>query len=165
MVFRDCAPKVVPVTSPRSSGPVTGGLTTVTEDATSAATSPARRMAYGLLAAYRPAAPLVVANLTRLAFAEIMCKALSKFLGRQVIIAPEGQYVPASPLEAAELFSTHRDRLAPEVQRRIEDSLREARKQAAEADRASLALEREIRGLIVNALADLGEPLSETEIN
>ncbi len=106
------------------------------------------------------------ANLTRLDFVEIMCKVLSKFLGRPVIIATEGQYVPASPLEgAAELLSTHRDKLAPEVQRRLEDSLREARKQAAEADRASIALEREIRDPIVNALADLGETLSEAEIN
>ncbi len=106
------------------------------------------------------------AHLTRVAFVEIMCKVLSNFLGLPVMIAAEGQNAWASPLtRTADLYDAYRDKLDPEVQTRIEEALREARKLAAQADRRCIAFEQEIKDVIVKALAVRGETLAETEIN
>ncbi len=106
------------------------------------------------------------ARLTRLAFVEIMCKVLSRFIGRPVVIAAEGSYAPATPLVRAEaLLYRHRDELDPETHARLEKKLSIARKLAVDADRLCVAFEREIKEVIVAALAGRGETLADSEIN
>ncbi len=106
-----------------------------------------------LLMAEQEASLVKRANLSRMAFVEIMCKVLSKFLGRRVIIAPQGQFLSASPLaRAADVYSLHQEKLDPEVRERIEAKLHQGRLLDTATDQTCSLFEKEIRLLIKEAL-------------
>ncbi len=87
------------------------------------------------------------------AFVEIMCKVLSKLLGRPVITAPLGRYLPSSPLaRTAELFARCEHRLTPELRARITAKLNNGRMLEAAADQIASDYEADIRELIEQAL-------------
>ncbi len=93
------------------------------------------------------------ANLSTEAFVVIMCKVLSKLLGRPVIIAPPGRYLPSSPLaRAAEMFKKCESRLSLELRHRIISKLNNGQMLEAAADQIASDYETDIRELIEQAL-------------
>ncbi len=89
------------------------------------------------------------ANLSREAFVQIMCKVLSKFLGRPVTIAPKGRYLPSSPLARdAALFVFFEDRLPPGLKARIRTKLNNARIMEAAVDETASQCEMEVHDLV-----------------
>ncbi len=94
------------------------------------------------------------AKVSRHVFVEIMCKSLTKFLGRPVIIAPTGRaFMAASPLaRIADYYSSHEEELPQELKERIEAKLRLGRLLDSAADQACSQFEIEIRALIQDAL-------------
>ena len=96
------------------------------------------------------------ANLSKEAFVLIMCKVLTKFLGRPVIVAPKGRYLPAPPLaRAAELYALYEHQLEPELRERITAILHQGRLLDALADQTASLFEKEIRQLIADAVGPL----------
>ena len=93
------------------------------------------------------------ANLSQDAFGEIMCKELTKLLGRRVRISPEGEFLPATPLmRAADLYSLYRRQLDRGAREKIEAKLHQGRMLEAVADQTCCLFEREIRELVEDAL-------------
>ncbi len=106
-----------------------------------------------LLNAEDEAALVKAANLSKEAFVEIVCKALTKFLGRRVMSSPKSGYRPSSPLvRADDLYLLCHDRLPADVRETIEAKLRQGKLMDAAADEAAALFETEIRQLIEAAL-------------
>lgn len=101
------------------------------------------------------------AQLTRLAFGEIMCQVLTPFVGRRFIMAPAEEYIPSLPLyRAARLYSRHRDQLDPDAQEMINEMLGHGRMLDAATERTCSSLEKQITRLIEQALAANEKDLS-----
>ena len=105
------------------------------------------------------------AKLTRPAFGEIMCEALTPFVGRRILMAPSDHFIPSRPLSRAlKLYSLHQDKLKPEVQQIIDEMLNEGRSIDAGAERTCRLFEKEIVRLINEAREARGEdPSSDDE--
>ncbi len=89
------------------------------------------------------------ANLSKEAFVEIMCIVLSKFLGRPVIIAPKGRYMPSSPLaRAAALYSFYEERLPPALKVRVRSKLNACQMLETAADEVANQCEMDVLELI-----------------
>ena len=98
------------------------------------------------------------ANLTRLAFVEIMCKVLSQLVDREVIMAPRGDYLPVMPLaRAAKLYRKHYYTLDPRQRSIIEEKLHQGRVLDAVTEQTCNLFEIEIQREIEKALASEGE--------
>ncbi len=93
------------------------------------------------------------ANLSKEAFVEIMCRVLSKFLGRPVVISPRDRYLPCSPLaRAAAVFRVFEDQLEPQLRHRITTKLNNGRMLEAAVDEAASLCEMEVMELIEGAV-------------
>ena len=105
------------------------------------------------------------AKLTRSAFGEIMCEALTPFVGQRIMMAPSDQFVPSQPLaRALRLYSLHQHKLKPEVEQIIDEMLCEGRTIDVGAERTCRVFEKEIVRLINEAREARGEdPSSDDE--
>ena len=91
---------------------------------------------------------------TKLVFAEIACKALSRLTGRRVMVAPEDQvsYLPTVPLvKAAERYREGFAKLSPEQRKRLERKLRQARTLDSVIDQIMSDIDEEIESEIAEA--------------
>ncbi len=90
-----------------------------------------------------------LAKLSRHAFVQIMCDELSDFLDQAVIIAPDGQFLPAPPLSrATKEFAAEKQELDPELQRIIETKLYLARSLEALVEQVVHHIAQEVERLI-----------------
>ena len=106
-----------------------------------------------LLNAEQETALLERANLSKEAQVEIMCKALTAYLGRPVMIAPKSRFRPSSPLmRADDLYLRHIHKLEPAMRDRIDAILQTGRQVDAAADRAASQFEMEVRWLLREAI-------------
>ncbi len=101
------------------------------------------------------------AKLTRPAFGEIMCRVLTKFVGRRFFMGPEEPYKPSWPMmEASEIYKIHHDELDREVQKMIDDLFSQGRSFDAQNEQASMGISRVIVYLIQEGLAKKGKSLA-----
>ncbi len=93
-------------------------------------------------------------GLSRYVFVEILCKVLTRFLGRPVIIAPRGRpfLATSSLVRTADYFSRHEVKLPAELRAKIREKLALARRVDAASDQLCDQYEKEIRELIEDAL-------------
>ncbi len=90
-----------------------------------------------------------LAKLSQLAFVQIMCDELSEFLGRAVIIAPEGQFLPGPPLSRARKeYAASQQEIDPELQQTIEGKLYLARSLEALVEQAVHQIAQEVEQLV-----------------
>ncbi len=100
------------------------------------------------------------ANLPRRVLVEIMCKELTEFLGRRVMIAPDLRYSPTTPLEAAaELYNHNIEKLDVKTRERVQSKLHHGRLLEATAEQSSSLFAKEVRELIEDALSRQDEPV------
>ncbi len=117
-----------------------------------------------LLNAEDEAALVKAANLSKDVFCDIVCKALTKFLGRPVIVTPKSGYRPASPLvRGDEMYIANHERLPAEVRERIKAKLHMGRLVDAAADQAADLILIEIREMIEGALGP--EAVLDTDLD
>ncbi len=95
------------------------------------------------------------AKCSRLMFAEIVCKRLTHYVGRRVMVVPEDQvsYMPTVPLaRAAERYRENYSKLSPAQRKIIESKLRHGRVVDAAIDQMLSAIEDDIEREITRAL-------------
>ncbi len=95
-----------------------------------------------------------ISGITRLSFAEAVCKAVSNFLnGQRVEIGPKGEFLASVPLvRASRLYGANFNLLTQEQRKKIEEKLRHGRAIDLAAEQQCNLIEAEIDEFIKSAL-------------